>query len=316
MIVKPEEMKFTDKTFSMILYGSPGIGKTTLALSAPKPVLIDFDRGIARVKAYHRQLTIVCKDYYEVLHDIESPEVKECETIVIDTGGSLVTFLQDYVMKEDPKVNQQKNGALSLKGYGAVKQEFIRLTNLVRDIMHKNIIYVFHSNEDKDKDGNPIQRLLCEGATRNIVWQPCDFGGYMQMIGNQRTISFTPTQEYFAKGCYGINGDIVIPELKGPEQENNFLTRLFDKARANIAKENEYYAPLRDQYECTMAEAEALIKAIDSPEAATDAAVNVIPKMNHALTSLAEIRAMFGEAIKTLGYVWDKDKKLYKGADQ
>lgn len=315
MIVKPEEMKFTDKTFSMILYGSPGIGKTTLALSAPKPVLIDFDRGIARVKAYHRQLTIVCKDYYEVLHDIESPEVKECETIVIDTGGSLVTFLQDYVMKEDPKVNQQKNGALSLKGYGAVKQEFIRLTNLVRDIMHKNIIYVFHSNEDKDKDGNPIQRLLCEGATRNIVWQPCDFGGYMQMIGNQRTISFTPTQEYFAKGCYGISGDIILPELKGPDQANNFLTKLFEKARENIAKENEYYAPLRDQYERTMTEAESIIKAIDSPEAATEAA-NIIPKMGHALTSLAEIRSMFSEAIKSLGYVWDKDNKLYKEADK
>ena len=27
MIVKPENMNFSDKTFSMIIYGSPGVGK-------------------------------------------------------------------------------------------------------------------------------------------------------------------------------------------------------------------------------------------------------------------------------------------------
>ena len=54
MIVKPENMNFSDKTFSMIIYGSPGVGKTTLALSAPDPILLDFDRGVSRVRAEHR----------------------------------------------------------------------------------------------------------------------------------------------------------------------------------------------------------------------------------------------------------------------
>ena len=56
MINEPNEMTFDSKKFSMILYGSPGVGKTTLALSAPDPVLIDFDRGISRIKAEHRRL--------------------------------------------------------------------------------------------------------------------------------------------------------------------------------------------------------------------------------------------------------------------
>ena len=63
MITLPEEMTFTDKNFSMILYGPPGIGKTTPALSAPDPILIDFDHGISRVKAQHRKATMVCKTY-------------------------------------------------------------------------------------------------------------------------------------------------------------------------------------------------------------------------------------------------------------
>ena len=31
MIKQPTEMTFNDKKFSMIIYGSPGLGKTTLA---------------------------------------------------------------------------------------------------------------------------------------------------------------------------------------------------------------------------------------------------------------------------------------------
>lgn len=63
MIVQPEKMTFDNKKFSMILYGSPGVGKTTLALSAPAPIIIDFDRGMSRVKAQHRKAAIFCDTY-------------------------------------------------------------------------------------------------------------------------------------------------------------------------------------------------------------------------------------------------------------
>ena len=311
MIVKPENMSFSDKTFTMIIYGAPGTGKTTLALSAPKPILIDFDKGVARVKAYHRKTTICCSDYFEVLNDIESLEVRDCETVIIDTGGSFVTYLQAWAIKENPRVNRQANGALSLKGYGAVKAEFIRFSNYVRDVLHKNLIYVFHSQESADKDGNTVQRLLCEGATRNIVWQPCDLGGFMQIIGDRRVIGFSPTQEYFAKGCFGVEGLRDVPTLNSAADENTFLTDLFNEARATIAAENEFYAPQRDQYAKTMAEAKELIDTIDSPAKATEAG-NAIKLMNHALTSLAEIRAMFKQKIAELGYVWDKEASEYR----
>lgn len=315
MIVKPENMTFSDKTFTMIIYGAPGIGKTTLALSAPKPILIDFDKGVARVKAYHRKTTIVCASYYDVLKDIEDPAIKDAETVIIDTGGSFVTYLQAWAIHENPRMNRQANGALSLKGYGAVKQEFLRFSNYIRDVLHKNLIYVFHSQEGADKDGNTVQRLLCEGATKNIVWQPCDLGGFVQMIGDRRVIGFTPTQEYFAKGCYGIDGVRDVPTLTGPDTENTFLTELFNEARATIAAENEFYAPQREQYNMVMIEAKTLIDGIETPDQATEAGAQ-IKSMPHALTSLAEIRAMFKSKIAALGFVWDKETGAYKAAPE
>lgn len=300
MIKKPEEMTFSDKKFSMLLYGAP----TTLALSAPDPIIIDFDRGMSRVKAQHRKTAIFCDTYEEVLTDIKSPEVSDCQTLIIDTGGSFVTFLQDWAMRTNPTVNRQKNGAISLKGFGAVKSEFSRFTSMVKDVMNKNIIYVFHSQEQQDKDGNAQQRLMCEGAAKNIVWTPCDFGGYVQMIGDQRVICFSPEQEFFAKGCHGINGKYTIPNL-GDADSNDFLTRIFDKAKANIEAENEAFAPIREQYDKTMIQVQDIIENIVDAETA-NAAVSSIPALEHVLTSEKEARAMLKARTDELGLKYTK----------
>lgn len=313
MITLPEEMTFTDKNFSMILYGPPGIGKTTLALSAPDPILIDFDHGISRVKAQHRKATMVCKTYEEVLSDVERTEIASFRTFVIDTGGSFVTYLQDWAMRTNPAQNRQKNGALSLKGFGAVKQEFQRFTGYVRDVMRKNIIYVFHSDEQKDKDGNPIQRLLCEGAVRNIVWQPCDFGGYMQMIGTRRVISFTPETEFFAKGCYGIEGQRDIPTLRQTDT-NDFLARLFEEARSNIEADNEAFAPVREQYKQTMQSVRNALDAVTDAQTATDAA-SYVASLTHVLTSQKEARALLKEKTDSIGLKWNKETGKYEAQE-
>lgn len=311
MIVRPEEMSFENKKFVVILYGSPGIGKTTLAFSAPKPILVDFDKGVSRVKVYHRKDTIMCSNYKEVLSDIASPAIKDYETIVIDTGGGLVTYLQDWAMKENPAVNTQKNGAISLKGFGAVKAEFIRFSNYVRDILNKNLIYIFHSVEEKDKEGNPTQRLLCEGSARNLVWQPADLGGYIQMIGNKRTISFTPEQEFFAKGCYGIEGRKEIPTLS-PTDKNDFLTRLFEEAKENLKKESEVFLPVKQKYEEVMEQAKDIVEAAQTADD-VNKAVEELQKLDHALTSKKESALLLHEKAASLGLTYDKTSKTYRG---
>lgn len=304
MIVTPENMTFDNKKFSMILYGSPGVGKTTLALSAPDPVLIDFDRGMSRVRTQHRKTSIFCDTYEDVLADLQSPAMKDFQTIVVDTGGSFITYLQDWAMRADTKVNKQKNGAISLKGFGAVKQEFTRFTGYVKDTLNKNLIYVFHSMEQTDKDGNPQVRLMCEGAAKNIVWTPCDFGGYVQMIGNQRVVCFTPEQEYFAKGCHGIKGQIAVPEL-GPNDENNFITKLFDKAKANIAAEAEEYAPIKEQYERVMETARQMIETVTDAESANKVSAD-LQALAHASTSKTESAKLLKDKAASLGLSYSK----------
>lgn len=311
-IFAPAELVFGDEKFSMIIYGAPGVGKSTCASSAPKPILIDLDKGIRRVKAEHRPVTSRVSTYEEMLEDLQSDEMKQFETVIIDTGGALITLLQDYVMRKDP-VNKTKSGSISQKGFGAVKMEFVRLTNWLKTTLDKNIVYVFHAVEEKNKDGNPIQRLMCEGSAKNIVWQPCDFGAYLYKNGDKTIAAFSPTDEYFAKGCYGINGLFTLPF--GENVKNDFLTKLFEKANKTLAEEGEFYKEERERYDAVMEEGRDIIESIDSPEKAMQVSED-IKGLNHVLTSLAELRQIYKDKIKALSYVWNAEKKAYIAPEQ
>ena len=71
MIKKPAEMINETNKFRALIAGHPGIGKTTLGLSAPKPLLIDVDFGINRVMASVRKDYIQPDSYEQLLEDLK-----------------------------------------------------------------------------------------------------------------------------------------------------------------------------------------------------------------------------------------------------
>lgn len=304
-IKKAADLDFSNKKFMIIISGQPGLGKTTLALSAPKPFLFDTDKGIARVKAAHRQDVIASEDetYEELLSDMESDEYKAAESVVIDTGGTLVQLMKDWAKKSDAKA--AKDGRAM---YGVIKSEFDRLCWQIRNKDGKHLVVVFHTTEQSK--GDTIQtRISCEGSTKDIVWTPADFGGHMFMMGSKRCIGFTPTDEYFAKGCFGIQGVIPVPDLK-EGQKNTFLTDLFAKAQENINKEAAAFGTEKNAYDEAMAAGVAIIAAANDPATVASAA-ETLGNLSHALTSKAELRKLLMERMKQIGVKWDAKENAY-----
>lgn len=305
-IVKPQDMNFTEDNIIMIISGLPGVGKTTLAFSAPEPVLIDVDNGVKRVNPAHRKDAVMVKTYEELLLDMKTPEFQKYKTVIIDTTGAFIDMLKDWAMRNDPQASK-KNGGFSQQGYGIVKSEFLRFSAELRRT--HNVIYLFHTSKSKDKDGF-VYDLMCEGAAREIVWQPADLGAYMQIIGDERFLCFTPTQEYSAKSSYGIKGMIAVPELSDGEP-NNFLEKLFETVKANIAEENKAFAPLKAQYEAAMEQGRAIIGSVDGAEDVNPAA-DKIASLSHSLTSEKELKSLLAARVKELGLVWNRETKQYE----
>lgn len=306
-IRQPEEILGQKKRIRMLIAGYPGIGKTTLALSAPRPLHIDCDFGLDRVEARYRVPFIQPQSYDELLADLVPENLRDFETLVFDTGGQLLTLMSLWAMKKDPKYGQ-RDGTLSLKGYGFVGKEFMRLMDYCFYELKKHIVMVFHAIEEKDGDNTRL-RIKVEGQTKNNVWEPMDLGGFMEMHGNDRVIGFSNCERYFAKGTRGIKGVMKVPEL-GPDKPNDFVARLFDLYNKQAADEVRMAEEQKEAYEAVMEKGQAIIAKIEDANTANQA-VEEMKQLEHVLTSHQELAYLFSQKVAELNLVLDKKTKQY-----
>lgn len=306
-IRQPEEILGQKKRIRMLIAGYPGIGKTTLALSAPRPLHIDCDFGLDRVEARYRVPFIQPQSYDELLADLVPENLRDFETLVFDTGGQLLTLMSLWAMKKDPKYGQ-RDGTLSLKGYGFVGKEFMRLMDYCFYELKKHIVMVFHAVEEKDGDNTRL-RIKVEGQTKNNVWEPMDLGGFMEMHGNDRVIGFSNCERYFAKGTRGIKGVMKVPEL-GPDKPNDFVARLFDQYNKQAADEVRMAEEQKGAYAAVMEKGQAIIAKIEDANTANQA-VEEMKQLEHVLTSRQELAYLFSQKVAELNLVLDKKTKQY-----
>ena len=96
MLIKKASAIEPKRVLAALIYGQPGIGKTTLALSSPKPVLLDFDGGVNRVNGAHQTDTVQPTKWEDVTDAIT--EIREAgdtyKTIVVDTLGKMMSCLE------------------------------------------------------------------------------------------------------------------------------------------------------------------------------------------------------------------------------
>ncbi len=310
MIRNPNDIQEGEKKIRMLIAGYPGIGKSTLALSAPNPLHIDVDFGIDRIEPRYRKPYIQPSSYQEILDDLTPINVQDFDTLVFDTGGKLISLMSLWAIKKDPKYGQ-RDGSLSLKGYGFVGKEFVRFMDYCFYELQKHIVIVFHATEEKDGDNTRL-RIKVEGQTKNNVWEPMDLGGFMEIYGNDRTIGFSNCERYFAKGTRGISGIRKIPALT-PTNPNDFLSKLFEEYNHKSADEVAKAAADQKAYEAAIAEGTAIIAGMTDADSA-NAAMASFKAISHALTSSKELSALWNEKIKTLGLFFDKGLGKYTEA--
>lgn len=260
LLTKPSDLE-GKKTFTGMLYGQPGTWKTTTALSAPNPVLVDLDRGLHRVKPGYRVSSLQVQTYDEVLKLLNSDEIASCDTLVFDTLGKLVDRIGEYVSKRNPKA-RQADGQMTPKGWGEVKSEFGNLVRLLNS-KGKNIIFVAHESEERNGD-DTIKRPDCSGSARRDIVKELDWMGYVEMVGTKHMLNFDPTDRYYAKNSLGVDGTFVIPRLTGNEP-NNFISKNIVRLTADKLAEE---AVLRKEYDALIADIESKVAAVKDIETA------------------------------------------------
>lgn len=307
MIKKPADMINTENKFRVLIAGYPGIGKTTLGLSAPKPLLIDTDFGANRIIDRLQTDCIQPNTYQELLNDLTLENLKEYETLVIDTGGKLLDLMKPHVIKLDIK-NAKKDGSLSQAGYGAIGRAFKDLVYKIHHELKKHLVVIFHVVEDKQDEETKL-RILVEGSTKNTIWQEMDIGGFIEKRNGKRTIGFEPCERYFAKRTQGVKAMYNVPELDDGVS-GDFLTKLFEEMDNYIKETGKKFQKEQEEYQQVMDKYVPIIENMTTEN--VQEVSDLMQTIEHKLTSKQELTARFKEKLNSLNMHYNKETKQYE----
>lgn len=303
LIKKPNELAQTKIKLKGLIYGQPGIGKTSLSLSSPKPLLIDFDNGLRRVDKQYQTDSVQIESYQDLLNILTKENIDNYETIIIDTLGKMIDRIGDWLAESNPKV-KQGDGQLSMKGWGNVKFEFQRLLKLL-DTQNKSVIFVAHEKEEKVNE-EVMKRPDVAGSSGKDIVKELDFMGYMSIKNGKRTIDLAPNEAYYAKNSLGLNSFLEYKQLSG---KNDFLTKaIFETYKEKLERDDE----LSEKFNSLISLIDSRISNLEELEQVNDYFTNEYLKLEKIWSSDLYEREALKKRVEFLGFEFDVKTKTFK----
>lgn len=307
LIKKSNELTISP-TLKMMVYGQAGMGKTTFALSAPKPLLLDFDNGVKRVNLQHLDgVDIVQISSWYDIKMLIGEDLSAYQTIIPDTVGKMMDFIISY------KCGSRQPQVQDWNGINAEFQWFVReFSN-----MGKNLIFIAHRDSRKEGDKNVFIPFLREKNYNAIVTE-LDLLGYLEMKSEQgvqrRTITFDPTDRNDGKNTCNLPSVMNIPTVVDAAGnaygQNNFIAERIIKPYLGMLnhkiEEIKKYTNLID-------EISEQVELITDAQSANDFAAR-INNFEHVGSSLMKARSLFAAKVAALNLVYDKETKTYSDA--
>lgn len=221
----------TKNNLFVVLYGPPGSGKTSLAMTSGKCISLDFDAGAGR--AVSRSDAIQVRSWDDV-SGIEQTDLDNFDTVVIDTGGTMTDFAAQDIMRRNPKM-ARGGGQLSLQGFGELKGVVLPFIKQFR-LWGKDVIMICHSKEERRGD-DTTQRLLMQGSAVQDVMQMADAIGFVTRGKNFHQVSFEPDENAHSKSPVGSIA--VMPIITRKEgQSGADMAELMKHMKDEINKKN------------------------------------------------------------------------------
>ena len=341
-VIREDEPLGVD-TLVVVIYGEPGIGKTSLSFTAENPLLEDYDDGLKR--SVGRKTAVKFDKWADAVefHKGKDFAALHPDTLIFDTGGTLLdNFIAQYVITVDPK-NSRSGGELSLQGYGALKSVFKQFVAEMK-AQKINLLFVCHTESFKDGDNQKFRPKMT-GGSYDILLAEADMVGYMESRSNKRTISFSPTDRTIGKNTAEFPL-IEVPHYTAVEYQG-FMGRLISQTKEKMMAINEAQAEAISKVqryreaigECTeldeMATIHATIEelspmyrlqllAVFEPayfalwneqiNKVTNAkqAIDILPAINQTPKAfLGKLQRVLWDRCKPLGIEYDKEKKIF-----
>ena len=161
--LEPHEVSADLKGYAIGIYGGAGLGKTTTALQAEKPLLVAAEKGYKTLPGTMAVDINSWTDVLTVINQTKKPEAQEkYQTIVIDTLDELAFYAEQYILQANgvSKPNEIAYGGF----YVQIEQMFRKL---FKDITRNyGLIIVAHADIKLDEE-DPEKKLKYATLTVN-----------------------------------------------------------------------------------------------------------------------------------------------------
>lgn len=187
--IKPHKISRDLRGYSVMFYGEPKSGKTTISSKFPGALLLAFEKGYNAIAGVMAKPMNSWGDFKKVLVELKDPEVKEIfQTIVIDTADIAYALCEKYICsrESDAKNTYEQISDLPFgKGYKLAQQEFDECLRKILQ-MDYGLILISHAVDKtfKDESGVEYNQIIptLDNKARLVCERTCDIIGYSRQI--------------------------------------------------------------------------------------------------------------------------------------
>lgn len=286
--------RITVETTTIMLYGPPGIGKTSTGCTAEAPLLLDFDKGSHR-SAFRKDTVRV--ESWATVAGMTADDLAEYRTIVVDTVGRCLDMMAADIIRKNPKM-QGFAGALTQQGYGALKGAFATWIGWLTSL-GKDIVLIAHDKEDKKGD-EIIYRADIQGSSHGEVFKRADGVAYMHTVGRDTVLDFSPCDRWHGKNPARFE-PITVPDFV---DRRDFLATVIADVKAamnRMSDEQRVVVTAIDEWNTRASEATTSEEINALVAEAVKLSAPVGPQAKHIVAARA----------KEMALVFDKKAKMY-----
>jgi hypothetical protein len=180
--VKPHVVSRDLKGYTVLLYGQPKTGKTTIASQFPNSLLLAFETGFLTLPGVMALPINSWSDFKSVLRQLKSDEAHEMyDNIILDTTDIAYDLCEKFICNKESIENIGDAGYG--KGYNMAGKEFDEALRSIPQ-MGYGLVMISHAQDKVFTDENGVEyNQICptlSNRPRLIVDRMCDIIGYAQ----------------------------------------------------------------------------------------------------------------------------------------
>ena len=206
---------------TLLLYGAPKVGKTTMLSQLDDCLIIDTEKGSRMIEGYIQEVNSR-DELIETLIAIKDSKDVKYKYIAIDTIDKIAEWAERRVCEEE-SVSSIADLAFG-KGYGLVREKVAKTVSHFKEVAEHLIIIGHRKVAYAVTEGNPIvipESLDLTGKLKNVIMAGCDAIGYVYRNEKEELMVSFKANESIEAGsrCPHLKGKNVKFEWKNIYKE-------------------------------------------------------------------------------------------------